>query len=126
MSTDRISAAPPNKKRKAAHKDEGIPALNPTVTAPSACKPRFLSCSKDSKKDYNDCNQVELDSTSFGNGDDVGGNEECHTPKGEEHRIPQILSCPLAPRKPRSTEKIKTMGFFSLTLLELQLFYNLS
>ncbi|GLJ43319.1 hypothetical protein SUGI_0899750 [Cryptomeria japonica] len=129
MSTDRISAAPPSKKRKAAHKDGGFPALNPIVPAPPACKPRFLLCSEDSKKDYNDCNQVELDSTSFGNGDDsynVGGNEECHTPKGEEHRVPQILSCPLAPKKPRSTARIKTMEFFSLTPLELQLLFNLS
>lgn len=36
------------------------------------------------------------------------GDEECETPKSEEHRIPKVLTCPPAPRKPRPTARRKT------------------
>lgn len=36
------------------------------------------------------------------------GDEGCETPKSDEHRIPKILTCPPAPRKPRPTARRKT------------------
>ncbi|OWM79715.1 uncharacterized protein LOC116205694 [Punica granatum] len=37
--------------------------------------------------------------SSRGNGSD-SDEEECQTPRGEEYRIPEILTCPPAPRRP--------------------------
>ncbi|XP_062155631.1 cyclin-dependent protein kinase inhibitor SMR1 [Alnus glutinosa] len=34
-------------------------------------------------------------------------NNECRTPTSEEHRIPKILDCPPAPRKPRRVPSCK-------------------
>eukprot|EP01018_Ginkgo_biloba_P001841 Gb_23786 [translate_table: standard] len=34
----------------------------------------------------------------------------CETPKSEEHKIPTVLECPPAPKKPRPTSKRKSAG----------------
>lgn len=44
---------------------------------------------------------------------------DCHTPISEENRIPKILSCPPAPRKPRRRgpsckRKLKELQFFEI------------
>ncbi|XP_048231317.1 cyclin-dependent protein kinase inhibitor SMR1-like [Ricinus communis] len=39
-----------------------------------------------------------------GNG---GESNECRTPTSKEHKIPPVLSCPPAPRKPRRTPSCK-------------------
>ncbi|KAF5948044.1 hypothetical protein HYC85_014001 [Camellia sinensis] len=44
------------------------------------------------------------------------GDDECRTPTSPEHKIPAMLSCPPAPKKPRRTEHYKRK------LCELQFF----
>lgn len=58
------------------------------------------------------------------------GDEGCETPKSEEHRIPKILTCPPAPRKPRPTARRKTESAAQARALfvnpsELNLFFGL-
>jgi len=58
------------------------------------------------------------------------GDEGCETPKSEEHRIPKILTCPPAPRKPRPTARRKTQSAALSRALfvnpsELNLFFGL-
>ena len=42
------------------------------------------------------------------------GDEGCKTPKSEEHRIPKILTCPRAPRKPRPMPRKRTQSSAAL------------
>ncbi|KAK9282623.1 hypothetical protein L1049_010842 [Liquidambar formosana] len=48
----------------------------------------------------------------------VSDDDECQTPTSIEHKIPTILSCPPAPRKPRHAAKCKRklseMEFFEI------------
>lgn len=58
------------------------------------------------------------------------GDEGCETPKSEEHRLPKILTCPPAPRKPRPTARRKTESAAQARALfvnpsELNLFFGL-
>ncbi|GAV90640.1 hypothetical protein CFOL_v3_34047 [Cephalotus follicularis] len=42
-------------------------------------------------------------------------NDECQTPTSEEHKIPALLFCPPAPRKPRPTFSCKRrLQFFEI------------
>ncbi|KAL4342494.1 hypothetical protein GQ457_08G011280 [Hibiscus cannabinus] len=48
-----------------------------------------------------------------------GSNSECSTPTSEESKIPAVLSCPGAPRKPRKTfvsckRKLSEFQFFEI------------
>ena len=38
--------------------------------------------------------------------------EECQTPKSEAHKIPPVLSCPPAPRKPKSFPVKRKLHYF--------------
>ncbi|KAH9297263.1 hypothetical protein KI387_028945, partial [Taxus chinensis] len=126
MSMDRISAAAPrSKKRKGTQEDVGFPpALKPIITARRS---RLLLCTEDSTNNYRDCEQ---DITCHGNNEEnnnVEGNEGCHTPKGEEHQIPRILSCPPAPKKPRQAARRKSWdNCLCFNSVELNLFFNFS
>ncbi|KAG6765154.1 hypothetical protein POTOM_029172 [Populus tomentosa] len=44
--------------------------------------------------------------------------DDCQTPKSEEHKIPAVLSCPPAPRKPRRSfsckRKLTELEFFEI------------
>jgi len=44
--------------------------------------------------------------------------DDCQTPKSEEHKIPVVLSCPPAPRKPRRSfsckRKLTELEFFEI------------
>lgn len=58
------------------------------------------------------------------------GDEGCETPKSEEHRIPKVLTCPPAPRKPRPTARRKNESAARSRALfvndsELNLFFGL-
>lgn len=51
--------------------------------------------------------------------EDNGNNEECRTPTSEENKIPKILVCPPAPRKPRirvpsCKRKLSELQFFEI------------
>ncbi|XP_030444667.1 cyclin-dependent protein kinase inhibitor SMR3-like [Syzygium oleosum] len=54
-----------------------------------------------------------------GNGDGSGG-ESCRTPTSEKHRIPAVLRCPPAPKKPRFSRsssckrKLSELDFFDI------------
>eukprot|EP00246_Nothoceros_aenigmaticus_P010142 TRINITY_DN26475_c0_g1_i1.p1 TRINITY_DN26475_c0_g1~~TRINITY_DN26475_c0_g1_i1.p1 ORF type:complete len:147 (-),score=15.18 TRINITY_DN26475_c0_g1_i1:937-1377(-) len=52
-----------------------------------------------------DCSLTEED-------DFASANEGCETPKGKQYRLPNVLSCPPAPRKPRikSRRKVAMVG----------------
>ncbi|GLJ43324.1 hypothetical protein SUGI_0899830 [Cryptomeria japonica] len=118
-SMDRISAtARETKKRKADGENVGMnftPGLKPIITVASPSKPILLLCTENSNFEFLDSNY------------NVEGNEECHTPKGEEYQLPKILSCPPAPRKPRPTsKKSKSQDYFIVSRRELSSLFNLS
>ncbi|KAK8651329.1 hypothetical protein V6N13_140936 [Hibiscus sabdariffa] len=53
------------------------------------------------------------------NKDPDGSNSECSTPTSEENKIPAVLSCPGAPRKPRKAfvsckRKLSEFQFFEI------------
>ncbi|KAE9465360.1 hypothetical protein RHGRI_007440 [Rhododendron griersonianum] len=57
-----------------------------------------------------------------GNVVDVG-DDECHTPTSAEHKIPTILSCPPAPKKPSRSavsckRKLCELDFFEIVARE--------
>ncbi|XAR52304.1 hypothetical protein NMG60_11020291 [Bertholletia excelsa] len=61
-------------------------------------------------------NSSAIQSPGAGDSDNVG---ECRTPTSPEHKIPEILSCPPAPRKPRQPafsckRKLCELEFFEI------------
>lgn len=132
MSADRISGV----KRKASDVDldsEDVrffrQKLKPIVTVrpcPPGCNQRFLDVKADKPADVEvagesvvPAEQVDvgavgliLATKNVDVGVDAnnltGGDEGCETPKSEENRIPKLLTCPQAPRKPRPTARRKT------------------
>jgi hypothetical protein len=121
MSADQISG----EKRKASDVDldsEDIrflrQKLKPIVTARPrrpACNQRFLDIKADKPADDEAAVDLVLPTEQVDGGVGLNGDvgvdannltdddEGCKTPKSEEHRIPKILICPPAPRKPRPT-----------------------
>lgn len=130
MSADRISGV----KRQASDVDldsEDVrffrQKLKPIVTVrpcPPGCNQRFLDVKADKPADVEvagesvlpaelvDVGAVGLILATKDVGVDAnnltGGDEGCETPKSEENRIPKLLTCPQAPRKPRPTARRKT------------------
>ncbi|KAL7252832.1 hypothetical protein ACSBR1_007397 [Camellia fascicularis] len=51
-----------------------------------------------------------------------GVDDECHTPKSPEHKIPAILICPPAPKKPKRSvsckRKLCELEFFEIVARE--------
>lgn len=37
--------------------------------------------------------------------------EECKTPRGEKYKIPEITTCPPAPKRPKNTKNLLSEGF---------------
>jgi len=127
MSADRISAA----KRKASDVDldsEDVVffphKLKPIVTARPACNQRILKLKAGKPSETEsavdsvlpteqvnvDVAVVKLISPTIDSNNLSDGNDGCETPKSEEHRIPKILTCPPAPRKPRPTARRRTQS----------------
>ncbi|GLJ43328.1 hypothetical protein SUGI_0899940 [Cryptomeria japonica] len=112
-----------SKKRKVTQDEEDggfPPCLKPIVTAHPPCKSRLLLSTVESKES-DGVVDLDISGTSFGEED----NDGCETPKSEKHQIPKLLTCPPAPRKPRSTAKRKTGEFFYVSPDELNLLFNL-
>ncbi|XP_027108711.1 uncharacterized protein [Coffea arabica] len=59
---------------------------------------------------------IQSQESTTGTGSCINEEEECHTPKSPQHMIPEILSCPPAPKKPTrpasSSCKRKLSEFF--------------
>nr|ABR16514.1 unknown [Picea sitchensis] len=92
---------------------EGLvfPLLKPIVTTRPASRTKILCSHKEQKDDLlQDIDEVTVQNELLAKGDQDG----CETPKSEEHKIPKVLECPRAPRKPKMKRKIPTLpeGFF--------------
>lgn len=48
---------------------------------------------------------------SFGEDDIVYSDEECKTPRGETYKIPEITTCPPAPKRPKNMINLLFEGF---------------
>lgn len=90
-----------------------FPPLKPIVTSRPPSRTE-ISCTHEQQKGEFLQNVVEVtvENELLATGDPDG----CETPKSEEHKIPKVLECPPAPRKPRPAPKRKTAtlpeGFF--------------
>lgn len=88
-----------------------FPLLKPILTTQAPSRTELL-CPRQQQKDDFLQNIVEVN-TAEKLGDDQDG---CKTPTSEEYKIPKVLECPPAPRKPRPEQKRKTAtlpkGFF--------------
>lgn len=94
------------------------------VYAPPLLRPIITSCSsqvQSSNRVGDSGSGVTSDEescTSISN----GNSEECGTPKAKECRIPELLTCPPAPRKRRAISRhrpVPSEGFFSSPELDL-------
>lgn len=91
-----------------------FPILKPIITTQSPSR-TGSSCAHQQQKDDFLQNVIEVNTVEnelLVQGDQDG----CETPKSEEHKIPKVLECPPAPRKPRPDRKSTTAtlpkGFF--------------
>lgn len=88
-----------------------FPPLKPIVTTQSASRAKILCSHEQQKYDFlHDVIDAKMENESLGMVDQDG----CKTPKSEEHKIPKMLECPPAPRKPKMKRKTLTLtnGFF--------------
>lgn len=88
-----------------------FPLLKPIVTTQSGSRAKILCSHEQQKHDFlHDIIDVKMENESLGMLDQDG----CKTPKSEEHKIPNLLECPPAPRKPKMKRKTPTLtkGFF--------------
>jgi len=96
-------------KRKADDIDGGMvfPLLKPILTTLPAPRTK-ISCIHEQQKDGFLQNIVEVTAENELLLAAKGDQDGCETPKSEEHKIPKVLECPPAPRKPRPQPKRKT------------------
>jgi hypothetical protein len=88
-----------------------FPLLKLIVTTCPASRTKILCSHKQQKDDLlQDIDEVTVQNELLAKGD----RDSCETPKSEEHKIPKVLECPRAPRKPKMKWKTPTLpeGFF--------------
>lgn len=88
--------------------------LKPIVTSRPALRTN-ISCTHEQQK--NDFLQDIVEVTAENQLLPEGDRNDCETPKSEEHKIPNVLECPPAPRKPRQKPRMNMtssppQGFF--------------
>ncbi|OWM87623.1 cyclin-dependent protein kinase inhibitor SIM-like [Punica granatum] len=103
---------------------ENPPRIDNTLTLP----PIRTLCALNSRSDNyhssrTNTNDDKESIIAVGGAATAGGEEdtECRTPTSSEHKIPQVLECPPAPRKPRRTSlgkrkasELRSMEFFDV------------
>eukprot|EP01018_Ginkgo_biloba_P001846 Gb_00127 [translate_table: standard] len=88
--------------------DVGFPSLRPIVTAQPTARTKLI-CTQEQTHE-NVVQDIVLKTHDKVMNEANENTEGCETPKSEEHKIPEILECPPAPKKPRPTPKRKSAG----------------